>query len=145
MKKTSKQLVAEAMALVHTLTLEQARERHAQGGALFVDLRDVRELEREGVIPGAVHAPRGMLEFWVDPESPYFHKAFEGTKSGQPMVLFCAAGWRSALATRTLLEMGFEQVSHIEGGFTAWKEAGAPVAQRAPHKAPDKAPHKPAA
>jgi rhodanese-related sulfurtransferase len=131
MRKTSKQLVDEALALVQTLTLDEARERHAQGGSLFVDLRDVRELEREGVVPGAVHAPRGMLEFWVDPESPYFHKAFEGTKTGQPMVLFCAAGWRSALAARTLMEMGCENVSHIEGGFTAWKAAGAPVAEKA--------------
>ena len=131
LKKTAKQLVDEATAQVRTLDLAEARARHAAGDALFVDLRDVRELEREGVIPGAVHAPRGMLEFWVDPTSPYFHKAFE---SGKPMVLFCAAGWRSALAAKTLLEMGFDDVSHLGGGFTAWKEAGAPVAEKAASK-----------
>ena len=131
LKKTAKQLVDEATAQVRTLDLTEARARHASGDSLFVDLRDVRELEREGLIPGAVHAPRGMLEFWVDPTSPYFHKAFE---SGKPMVLFCAAGWRSALAAKTLLEMGFADVSHVGGGFTAWKEAGAPVADKPPPK-----------
>ncbi|MBL8330201.1 MAG: rhodanese-like domain-containing protein [Rubrivivax sp.] len=132
MKKTARQLVEEAMALVRTLKLDEARAHHASGEVLFVDLRDVRELEREGVVPGAVHAPRGMLEFWVDPESPYFHKAFA---EGKPLVLFCAAGWRSALAARTLQEMGFEDVSHIEGGFSAWKAAGAPVAEKLARKA----------
>jgi len=135
--KTAKQLVDEAMAVIRTLSLDEARALHAAGRALFVDLRDVRELEREGVIPGAVHAPRGMLEFWVDPQSPYFHKAFEGAgAAGRPMVLFCAAGWRSALATKTLQEMGFGEVCHIDGGFTAWKLAGAPVAEKAAHRKP---------
>lgn len=128
MKKTSRQLVAEAMAMVQTRPLDEVRRLHEQGEALLVDLRDVRELEREGVIPGAVHAPRGMLEFWVDPESPYFHAAFATDK---PLVLFCAAGWRSALSARTLMEMGVERVSHLEGGFGAWKAAGAPVAEKA--------------
>ena len=128
LKKSARQLVEEAMAQVRTVNLAEARALHAAGASLFVDLRDVRELEREGVIPGAVHAPRGMLEFWVDPESPYFHKAFA---DGKPMVLFCAAGWRSALATRALQEMGFADICHVEGGFTAWKEAGAPVAEKA--------------
>jgi rhodanese-related sulfurtransferase len=132
LKKTASQLVDEAMAQVRTLSLPEARALHEAGQALFVDLRDVRELEREGVIPGAVHAPRGMLEFWVDPASPYFHKAFEPAQEGRPMVLFCAAGWRSALATKALLEMGFPDVSHVEGGFAAWKAAGAPVAAKAP-------------
>jgi rhodanese-related sulfurtransferase len=127
LKKSSRQLVDDAMARITTLTLDQARAAHTAGSALLVDLRDVRELERDGVIPGALHAPRGMLEFWVDPESPYFHKAFA---DGKPLVLFCAAGWRSALATQTLLDMGLPEVSHIEGGFTAWKAAGAPVAER---------------
>jgi rhodanese-related sulfurtransferase len=125
--KTSRQLVDEALAQVRTLNLEEARERYMASESVFVDLRDVRELEREGVIPGAVHAPRGMLEFWVDRESPYFHKAFETAK---PLVLFCAAGWRSALAAKTLQEMGFVDVSHMDGGFTAWKAAGAPVAEK---------------
>ena len=78
-------------------------------------------------MPGAVHAPRGMLEFWVDPESPYHRAAFA---PGRPLLLFCAAGWRSALATRTLMEMGLENVAHIEGGFSAWKAAGAPLAAK---------------
>ena len=133
LKKSARQLVDEAMATVRTLSLPEARAAHADGQPLFVDLRDVRELEREGVIPGAVHAPRGMLEFWVDPDSPYFHKAFA---QGKPLVLFCAAGWRSALAAKTLQEMGVEEVSHIEGGFSAWKAAGAPVAEKAAPKKP---------
>jgi rhodanese-related sulfurtransferase len=135
LKKTASQLVDEAMAQVRTMDVAEARALHEAQAALFVDLRDVRELEREGVIPGAVHAPRGMLEFWVDPTSPYFHKAFEVVQQGRPMVLFCAAGWRSALAAKSLLEMGFTEVSHVEGGFSAWKAAGGPVAEKAPPRA----------
>ena len=90
----------------------------------LVDLRDIRELEREGVIPGAFHAPRGMLEFWVDPESPYFKPVF-GT--GNKFVFFCAGGLRSALATQQVQRMGLEPVAHIAGGFGAWKQAGGPV------------------
>ena len=125
--KTAQQLVAEAMREVRTLTLDEARALHgeAQPGVLFVDLRDVRELEREGVVPGAIHAPRGVLEFWVDPSSPYHKAVFT---PGRQLVLFCAAGWRSALAAKTLQDMGMPHISHIEGGFTAWKAAGAPVA-----------------
>jgi rhodanese-related sulfurtransferase len=124
MKKTAKALVDEAMAQVTTYTVEQARALHGHPGVQFVDVRDVRELEREGVVPGAIHAPRGMLEFWVDPESPYHRDVFAQEKE---YVLFCALGWRSALATKTLMDMGLERVAHVEGGFTAWKEAGAPV------------------
>lgn len=124
LKKTSRQLVDEAMAQIRTLPLPEARARLGDTGTLFVDLRDIRELEREGRIPGALHAPRGLLEFWVDPESPYFHKAFG---EGKTLVLFCAMGWRSALAAKALQDMGVEGVSHIEGGFTAWRDAGAPV------------------
>jgi len=124
MKKTAKSLVDEAMVQVTTYTPEQARALHGHPGVQFVDVRDVRELEREGVIPGAIHAPRGMLEFWVDPDSPYHRDVFAQDKE---YVLFCALGWRSALATRTLMDMGMERVSHIGGGFTAWKDAGGPV------------------
>jgi rhodanese-related sulfurtransferase len=127
LKKSAKTLVDEANALVETRSLDEARALHARGEVLFVDLRDVRELEREGVIPGAVHAPRGMLEFWVDPESPYHREVFA---PGRPLLLFCAAGWRSALATQTLQDMGLEHVAHIEGGFEAWKESGAPTADK---------------
>ncbi|HSN31827.1 MAG TPA: rhodanese-like domain-containing protein [Ideonella sp.] len=132
LKKTAKALVDEAMALITTRSVDEARALHERGEVLFVDLRDVRELEREGVVPGAVHAPRGMLEFWVDPESPYHRAVFA---PGRPLLLFCAAGWRSALAARTLMEMGVEDVAHIEGGFDAWKAAGAPVAAK-PSKPP---------
>ncbi len=124
MKKTAKSLVDEAMVQVTTYTPEQARALHGHPGVQFVDVRDVRELEREGVIPGAIHAPRGMLEFWVDPESPYHRDAFAQDKE---YVLFCALGWRSALATKSLMDMGMERVAHIGGGFTGWKEAGGPV------------------
>ncbi len=125
--KTAQALVDEAMRLVTTHSLEQARALHGSDDVVFVDVRDVRELEREGVIPGAVHAARGMLEFWFDPSSPYHREVFAQDKE---FVLFCAAGWRSALSARTLMEMGVQRVSHIEGGFTAWKAAGAPVAEK---------------
>lgn len=123
MKKTAKSLVEDAMGQVTTYTVEQARAMHGHL-VQFVDIRDVRELEHEGVIPGAIHAPRGMLEFWFDPDSPYHRDVFAQDKE---YVLFCAAGWRSALATKTLMDMGLERVAHVGGGFSAWKGAGAPT------------------
>ena len=99
---------------------------------LFVDLRDVREGWREGTIPGAYHAPRGMLEFWVDPASPYARDTFQQSKR---FVFFCASGWRSALSTKTVQDMGLSPVCHIEGGFTAWKAAGGPVEERSQNPA----------
>ena len=132
MKRTAKSLVDEAMVQVTTYTPEQAKALHGHPGVQFVDIRDVRELEREGVIPGALHAPRGMLEFWVDPESPYHRDVFAQDKE---YVLFCAAGWRSALATKTLMDMGMERVAHVGGGFSAWKEAGGPVEAKPAAKA----------
>lgn len=127
MKKTVKDMVAEAEAEIKTITLEEALEHHGDENYVFVDLRDVRELDRDGMIPDAFHAPRGMLEFWIDPESPY-HKDFFA--SGKTFVFYCRSGHRSALATKTVQDMGLEPVCHIEGGFTAWTEAGAPVAER---------------
>lgn len=127
MRKTAKSMVDDAMAVITTYSVEEARELHGRDDVQFIDIRDVRELEREGVIPGAFHAPRGMLEFWADPESPYHKPVF---RDDRHLVLFCAAGWRSALATKTLQEMGLEKVSHIDGGFTAWKQAGAPTAEK---------------
>jgi rhodanese-related sulfurtransferase len=124
MKKSVKSMVDDAMDVITTYGVEDARELHGRDDVQFIDIRDVRELEREGVIPGAFHAPRGMLEFWVDPASPY-HKPLFG--ENKQFVLFCAMGWRSALATKTLQDMGLDKVAHIEGGFTAWKDAGAPV------------------
>jgi len=126
MHKTVKSMVDEAMDCITTFSVEEAQDLHGRDDVQFIDIRDVRELEREGVIPGAFHAPRGMLEFWVDPESPYFKPVFA---PGKRFVLFCAAGWRSALATRTLQDMGLPAVGHVDGGFTAWKAAGAPVAE----------------
>jgi len=131
LKKTAKQLVEEAMTGVTTYTVEQARALHGHPGVQFVDIRDVRELEHEGVIPGAVHAPRGMLEFWVDPDSPYHRDVFAQDKE---YVLFCAMGWRSALATKALMDMGMERVAHLGGGYTAWKGAGAPTAAKPARK-----------
>jgi rhodanese-related sulfurtransferase len=127
--KPVKSMVDEAMSAITTFSVEEARALHGRDDVQFVDLRDVRELEREGVIPGAFHAPRGMLEFWVDPGSPYHKPLF--AQEGKRFVLFCAMGWRSALSTKTLQDMGLDNVAHIEGGFTAWKEAGAPVADKA--------------
>lgn len=124
MNKSSKQLVEEANSQIRTVPVAEAQKLLGRPDTLFVDLREKGELRREGKLPGAVSTPRGLLEFWVDPESPYFNPAFEG---GKKLVLFCAMGWRSALATKALKDMGFDDVCHIEGGFTAWRDAGAPV------------------
>lgn len=119
-------LIAEARTRIRTLSLDEAKELFGQPEVVFVDIRDPRELEREGMIPGAFHAPRGMLEFWVDPASPYHKPVFS---SGKQFVLYCQSAWRSSLATATLHDMGLAPVCHIEGGFKAWKEAGLPVGQ----------------
>ncbi|MGL3607296.1 rhodanese-like domain-containing protein [Rhizobium sp. G187] len=124
MKKGYKDLLAEANALVQAIAPHDAAPLHAEADTVFVDLRDPREREREGTIPGAFACPRGMLEFWIDPESPYHKPVFAEDKR---FVFFCASGWRSALATKTALEMGLEHVCHLDGGFTAWREAGLPV------------------
>ena len=121
--KGIRQLVAEADAGIETVTAAEARERQAQG-AVIVDLRDIRERARDGFIPGSFHAPRGMIEFWVDPDSPYFKDIFG---SGNEFIFHCASGWRSALATKVVQDMGLEPVCHIGGGFGAWKKADAPV------------------
>jgi rhodanese-related sulfurtransferase len=121
---SSRQLVEQAEAEIETLSVEQARALLDDPGVTLVDVRDVRELWREGKIPGAVHAPRGMLEFWIDPESPYHRELFA---TGKRFVFYCSKGWRSALATRSAQQMGLEPVAHIGGGFTAWLAAGAPV------------------
>ncbi len=118
-----RQLVAEADAAIETVTAAEARQRQARG-AVIVDLRDIRERIRDGFIPDSFHAPRGMIEFWVDPESPYFKEIFG---SGREFIFHCASGWRSALATKAVQDMGLAPVSHIGGGFTAWKKADAPV------------------
>lgn len=128
--KGSQQLVAEANAQIRTITQNEAKQKLNDPNVVFVDIRDVRELERDGMIPGAFHAPRGMLEFWVDPGSPYFKDVFG---SGKEFVFYCASAWRSALATKAVQDMGLGPVAHLEGGFSAWKKAGLPVGER-PHK-----------
>jgi rhodanese-related sulfurtransferase len=128
LRKGFKQMVDEAKARITTLPLEEAHERLGKDGVVFVDLRDVRELERDGVIPGAFHCPRGMLEFWIDPDSPYHKPVFAEDKE---FIFFCNGAWRSALATDTARQMGLEKVYEMDGGFTQWKSAGYPVAQRA--------------
>jgi len=131
--KGFRQLVDEATAQITTYTVAQVQARLGQSTLQLVDIRDVRELEREGTIPGALHAPRGMLEFWVDPASPYFKPALGDEH--KEYVLFCGAGWRSALSTKTLQDMGLRNVAHIDGGFTAWAQAGAPTQTLAEHRA----------
>jgi rhodanese-related sulfurtransferase len=122
--KGYKALLAEAEAGIETLDVADASRLHGAPDVVFVDLRDPRELEREGRLPGAFHCPRGMLEFWIDPESPYAKPVFQETKR---FVFFCAGGWRSALAAKAAQDMGLKPVAHIAGGFGAWKAAGAPV------------------
>lgn len=132
--KSALTLVDEANAQITTYTVAQVRQRLGSDPALqVVDIRDPRELEREGTVPGALLAPRGMLEFWVDPASPYFKPAF-GDDSKE-FVLFCGAGWRSALAAKALQDMGMRNVAHIEGGYTGWVQAGAPTESLEAHKA----------
>ena len=129
LKKSVKQMVNEASSEIKSLTLDEAVKLHESGDEdhIFVDIRDVRELDHDGMVPGAFHAPRGMLEFWVDPESPY-HKDIFAT--GKTFVFYCRSGWRSALATKAVQDMGLEPVCHIEGGFGAWMEAEAPIGER---------------
>jgi len=122
-----KALLEAAEREIETLSVDDARALHGRDDVQFVDIRDVRELEREGTIPGAFHATRGMLEFWIDPESPYYKDVFE---PGKTFVFYCQSGWRSALATQTVQRMGLTPVCHIEGGYRAWKEAGAPTEAR---------------
>ena len=123
-KKGIKELCDEAMAEIETLTVEEAQALHGQDGVTFIDIRDPRELWRDGGVPGAINVTRGMLEFWIDPKSPYYKEFFN---SGNKFVFFCAGGLRSALATKTAQDMGLTPVCHIKGGFGAWKKAGAPV------------------
>jgi rhodanese-related sulfurtransferase len=117
-------LVEAARREIDEVTPEELREMLSAGNVLVVDVRDIRELEREGRIPGSFNCPRGMLEFWIDPASPYFRKEFGDQKR---YVFHCALDWRSALATQTAQRMGLENVAHLRGGFKAWKEAGGEV------------------
>ena len=125
--KSSKQLVKEANEKISTLSIEEAKGLLGHSDSVFIDIRDVRELEREGTIPNAIHAPRGMLEFWVDPDSPYFKPIFGEDKQ---FVFYCQSGWRSALATAALQDMGLSKVCHIDGGFNAWKKSNGEIEQK---------------
>ena len=122
--KTVKMLVAEAKEQTNSISPADAHDRQHSGDAILIDIRDIRELQRDGRIEGAFHAPRGMLEFWADPESPY-HKEIFATE--RELVLFCASSWRSALAAKTLQDMGLSNIHDMDGGFTAWKTAGLPI------------------
>ena len=131
LKKGYKQLLADAQARTKGISPEAAEARIGDANTVFVDIRDARELDREGMIPGAFHAPRGMLEFWVDPESPYYKPVFT---EGKTYVLYCASDWRAVLAAAALGEMGLPDVLHLEGGFSEWKKAGRPSGPRPHHK-----------
>ena len=133
-----KKLLEDANARIRTLSVDEARALLGRDDVTFVDLRDPRELERDGKIPGAFHCPRGMLEFWIDPESPYAKPQFQEDKR---FVFFCGGGWRSALAADVAQTMGLKPVAHVEGGFGAWKKAGAPVEAYPLHSASPGAKH----
>ena len=130
-RKGYKQMVDEAKSRITSITPEDAKARLGRDEVVFVDLRDVRELEREGMVPGAFHCPRGMLEFWIDPDSPYHKDIFAGDKQ---FVFYCNGAWRSALAADVAQQMGLENVVEMEGGFTEWKKKGLPVSERPTRK-----------
>ena len=119
--KSSLKLVQEALSEINTINVDQAYDLAIKDKCNLIDIRDIRELEKEGRVEGAQHIPRGMLEFWMDPESEYFKEGKLDLK--KEMILFCAGGLRSALATKSLKDMGFENVSHIEGGFGSLKQS----------------------
>ena len=118
---SSAELVSKALKEIKTITTDEAHTRMIEGKSNIIDIRDIRELQNSGKVEGAVHIPRGMLEFWLDPESAYFKEGKLNLE--KEMILFCAGGLRSALAAKTLKEMGFEKVSHIDGGFLAIKQS----------------------
>lgn len=126
---SSKAMVDAAKAAIEEIAAADAVKLAGRDDVVLVDIRDPRELEREGKVPGAFHCTRGMLEFWIDPESPYYKPVFAEDKK---FVFFCAGGMRSALAAKTAQDMGLKPVAHIEGGFAAWRDAGGPVEKLAP-------------
>ena len=119
LKKGFRELVAQAEQEIESLTPDEVDRRIGGDGVVLIDLRDIRELNREGRIPGSVHIPRGMLEFWIDPDSPYYRDFFDAATE---IIFYCNKGWRSALATQTVQNMGAEQVCHMSGGFEKWVE-----------------------
>ena len=123
--KSSQKLVEEAQKKIETLSPADVKDLVDKGEITLIDVRDIRELWKEGTIENSKHIPRGMLEFWLDPESSYYNS--NKIKDIKKMVLFCALGFRSALATKSLVDMGFKNVAHVEGGFDALREAGMSV------------------
>ena len=123
--KSSQKLVEEASKVIETISPEKAKKMIESEEVMLVDVRDIRELWKEGTIENSTHIPRGMLEFWLDPESSYYKTNI--VKASKKMVLFCALGFRSALATKSLVEMGFKNVAHVNGGFNALKKSGLKV------------------
>jgi len=122
--KSVRDMVSEANEVIDTMPIDEALQIVDSEAHVIVDLRDIRELKRTGKIPGAFSCPRGMLEFWIDPASPYHKEVFNQDKT---YVFYCASAWRSALAAKVAQEMGLSPVAHIEGGFTAWQENGGPI------------------
>ena len=126
--KSSQTLVNEAQKNIETLSPNEAKSLHEKKEVTLIDVRDIRELWKEGTIENSKHIPRGMLEFWLDPESSYYET--NKIKDIKKMVLFCALGWRSALATKSLVDMGFKNVAHVNGGFDALKKIGIKVIKK---------------
>lgn len=127
--RSAMDMVTEADAAVTTLTVAEAMAMHGKDGVVFIDLRDIREVSRTGRVQGAHHVPRGMLEFWIDPQSPYHKPVFNEDAT---FIFYCAGGWRSALSAKTAQDMGLKPVAHMEGGMKGWLDAGGPI------DAPDK-------
>ena len=123
--KSSQTLVEEALKSIETLSSSEVKSLYEKKEISLIDVRDIRELWKEGTIENSKHIPRGMLEFWLDPESSYYKE--NKIKDMKKMVLFCALGWRSALATKSLVDMGFKNVAHVDGGFDALKKSGIKV------------------
>ena len=122
-----RELIEQAETEIKCLTVPDAVDLAQKEKVEFIDIRDIRETKKEGEIPGSVHAPRGMLEFWVDPESPYHRKLFSAEKI---FIFYCTLGWRSALATKTVQDMGMQKVCHLVGGFKEWRRSGHPIQKR---------------
>jgi rhodanese-related sulfurtransferase len=124
LKRKAWEMVDDAKSRIDNLSVDQVEQELRDGNAVVVDIRDIRERIERGAIPGSVHAPRGMLEFWVDPDSEYYRDVFD---PGKRYILYCAGGGRSALAADTMRQMGYEDVAHLEAGFTGWSKAGKDV------------------
>lgn len=124
LSKSYKDLVAAAETNIRSLTPAEVKLRSSEEGVLLIDLRDIREVKREGKIAGAFHVPRGMLEFWIDPQSPYYQPRFDNVEE---VILYCNKGWRSALAAQTLQGMGAEKVCHMSGGMERWAQEGGAI------------------